>query len=57
MQLHLLLGISEGSVDILIALSGALAGSLPGIVVAHSNYVSLSITDVVLLLLLILIGI
>jgi len=47
----------QASVDVLIALSGALEGGLYGIAGAHSIYVPLSIIGVVLLLLLISIGI
>ncbi|WP_445505559.1 MFS transporter [Niallia sp. 03091] len=44
---------TQGSVDVLIALSGALGGGLSGIVVAHSSYAALSIAGAVLSLLLI----
>ncbi|MBT2649976.1 MFS transporter [Bacillus sp. ISL-34] len=44
---------TQGSVDVLIALSGALGGGLSGMVVAHSSYATLSITGAVLSLLLI----
>ncbi|MGP7819790.1 MFS transporter, partial [Niallia sp. 01092] len=44
---------AQGSVDVLIALSGALGGGLSGIVVAHSSYAALSIAGAVLSLLLI----
>jgi MFS family permease len=42
---------TQGSVDVLIALSGALGGGLSGIVVAHSSYAGLSIAGSVLSLL------
>lgn len=44
---------TQGSVDVWIALSGALGGGLSGIVVAHSSYATLSIAGAVLSLLLI----
>ncbi|MGE7906800.1 MFS transporter [Peribacillus sp. NPDC094092] len=44
---------TQGSVDVWIALSGALGGGLSGIVVAHSSYASLSIAGASLSLLLI----
>lgn len=44
---------TQGSVDVFIALSGALGGGLSGIVVAHSSYATLSIAGSVLSLLLI----
>lgn len=44
---------TQGSVDVWIALSGALGGGLSGMVVAHSSYAALSITGAVLSLLLI----
>lgn len=44
---------TQGSVDVLIALSGALGGGLSGVVVAHSSYATLSIAGAVLSLLLI----
>ena len=44
---------TQGSVDVWIALSGALGGGLSGIVVAHSSYAILSISGAVLSLLLI----
>ncbi|GAA3332840.1 hypothetical protein GCM10020331_094530 [Ectobacillus funiculus] len=44
---------TQGSVDVLIALSGALGGGLSGMVVAHSSYAVLSIIGAVLSLLLI----
>ncbi|AGK54415.1 putative permease [Bacillus sp. 1NLA3E] len=44
---------TQGSVDVLIALSGALGGGLSGMVVAHSSYATLSIAGAVLSLLLI----
>ncbi|MFJ7307610.1 MFS transporter [Peribacillus frigoritolerans] len=44
---------TQGSVDVLIALSGALGGGLSGMVVAHSSYATLSIADALLSLLLI----
>ncbi|WP_155645459.1 MFS transporter [Peribacillus simplex] len=44
---------TQGSVDVLIALSGALGGGLSGMVVAHSSYATLSIAGAVLALLLI----
>ncbi|MED3983509.1 MFS transporter [Peribacillus simplex] len=44
---------TQGSVDVLIALSGALGGGLSGMVVAHSSYAALSIAGAVLSLLLI----
>jgi MFS family permease len=44
---------TQGSVDVWIALSGALAGGLSGVVVAHSSYAVLSIAGAVLSLLLI----
>ncbi|WP_410777778.1 MFS transporter [Ectobacillus funiculus] len=44
---------TQGSVDVLIALSGALGGGLSGMVVAHSSYAALSIIGAVLSLLLI----
>jgi MFS family permease len=39
---------TQGSVDVLIALSGALGGGLSGMVVAHSSYATLSIAGAVL---------
>lgn len=44
---------TQGSVDVWIALSGALGGGLSGMVVAHSSYAALSIAGAVLSLLLI----
>lgn len=44
---------TQGSVDVWIALSGALGGGLSGLVVAHSSYAALSIAGAVLSLLLI----
>ncbi|MBG9449255.1 MFS transporter [Cytobacillus firmus] len=44
---------TQGSIDVWIALSGALGGGLSGIVVAHSSYAALSIAGAVLSLLLI----
>ncbi|MFJ7365771.1 MFS transporter [Peribacillus frigoritolerans] len=44
---------TQGSVDVLIALSGALGGGLSGMVVTHSSYATLSIAGAVLSLLLI----
>ncbi|MCZ0871378.1 MFS transporter [Peribacillus sp. AS_2] len=44
---------TQGSVDVWIALSGALGGGLSGMVVAHSSYATLSIAGTVLSLLLI----
>jgi len=44
---------TQGSVDVLIALSGALGGGLSGMVVAHSSYATLSIAGAVLSILLI----
>ncbi len=44
---------TQGSVDVLIALSGALGGGLSGMVVAHSSYSTLSIAGAVLSLCLI----
>ncbi|MEH7379032.1 MFS transporter [Bacillus sp. JJ1533] len=44
---------TQGSVDVGIALSGAIGGGLSGIVVAHSSYAALSIAGAVLSLLLI----
>ncbi|WP_046176249.1 MFS transporter [Domibacillus indicus] len=44
---------TQGSVDVWIALSGALGGGLSGMVVAHSSYAILSITGAALSLLLI----
>ncbi|MFJ7940498.1 MFS transporter [Peribacillus sp. NPDC096622] len=44
---------TQGSVDVWIALSGALGGGLSGIIVAHSSYATLSIAGAVLSLLLI----
>lgn len=44
---------TQGSVDVLIALSGALGGGLSGMVVAHSSYAVLSIAGALLSLLLI----
>ncbi len=44
---------TQGSVDVLIALSGALGGGLSGMVVVHSSYATLSIAGAVLALLLI----
>ncbi|WP_342605094.1 MFS transporter [Peribacillus sp. FSL E2-0159] len=44
---------TQGSVDVLIALSGALGGGLSGMVVAQSSYAALSIAGAVLSLLLI----
>ncbi|WP_434092196.1 MFS transporter [Peribacillus frigoritolerans] len=44
---------TQGSIDVLIALSGALGGGLSGMVVAHSSYATLSIAGAVLSLLLI----
>lgn len=44
---------TQGSIDVGIALSGALGGGLSGIVVAHSSYAALSIAGAVLSLLLI----
>ncbi|MGW8425039.1 MFS transporter [Peribacillus simplex] len=44
---------TQGSVDVWIALSGALGGGLSGIVVAHSSYATLSIAGAMLSLLLI----
>ncbi|MNC35768.1 Major Facilitator Superfamily protein [compost metagenome] len=43
----------QGSVDVLIALAGASAGAVSGIVVAHSSYAALSFTGSILSLLLI----
>jgi len=43
----------QGSVDVLLALSGATGGALSGMVVAHSNYMVLSLTGAFLALLLI----
>ncbi|WP_078412447.1 MFS transporter [Priestia abyssalis] len=44
---------TQGSVDVWIALSGALGGGLSGMVVAHSSYAALSIAGAMLSLLLI----
>ncbi len=44
---------TQGSVDVLVALSGALGGGLSGMIVAHSSYATLSIAGAVLSLLLI----
>jgi MFS family permease len=44
---------TQGSVDVWIALSGALGGGLSGMVVANSSYAALSIAGAVLSLLLI----
>ncbi|MGK9185307.1 MFS transporter [Priestia filamentosa] len=44
---------TQGSVDVLIALSGATGGALSGMVVAHSSYAVLSISGAILSLLLI----
>ncbi|MFJ7930644.1 MFS transporter [Peribacillus sp. NPDC096448] len=44
---------TQGSVDVWIALSGALGGGLSGIIVAHSSYATLTIAGAVLSLLLI----
>ncbi|WCN37484.1 MFS transporter [Aneurinibacillus uraniidurans] len=44
---------TQGSVDVLIALSGASGGALSGMVVAHSSYTTLSLAGAVLSLLLI----
>ncbi|MCI2256177.1 MFS transporter [Domibacillus sp. PGB-M46] len=44
---------TQGSVDVWIALSGALGGGLSGMIVAHSSYAALSIAGSVLSLLLI----
>ncbi|WP_318508815.1 MFS transporter [Bacillus sp. T3] len=44
---------TQGSVDVLIALSGALGGGISGVVVAHSSYDTLSIAGALLSLLLI----
>lgn len=44
---------TQGSVDVLLALSGASGGALSGIVVAHSSYAALSISGAILSLLLI----
>ncbi|MFP3122418.1 MFS transporter [Ectobacillus funiculus] len=44
---------TQGSVDILLALSGASGGALSGIVVAHSSYAVLSLSGAILSLLLI----
>ncbi|MCR2822123.1 MFS transporter [Lederbergia panacisoli] len=44
---------TQGSIDVWVALSGALGGGLSGIVVAHSSYAALSIVGGVLALLLI----
>ncbi len=44
---------TQGSVDVWIALSGALGGGLSGMVVAHSSYAALSIAGALLSLLLI----
>ncbi|MDO7487076.1 MFS transporter [Peribacillus frigoritolerans] len=44
---------TQGSVDVWIALSGALGGGLSGIIVGHSSYATLSIAGAVLSLLLI----
>jgi MFS family permease len=44
---------TQGSVDVLIALSGALGGGLSGMVVAHSSYATLSTAGALLSLLLI----
>ncbi|TQR21721.1 MFS transporter [Psychrobacillus vulpis] len=44
---------TQGTVDVLIALSGASGGALSGMVVAHSSYTTLSLTGGILSLLLI----
>lgn len=44
---------TQGSVDVLLALSGASGGALSGMVVAHSSYAALSLTGAILSLLLI----
>ncbi|WP_129729255.1 MULTISPECIES: MFS transporter [Bacillaceae] len=44
---------TQGSVDVLLALSGASGGALSGIVVAHSSYAVLSLSGAILSLLLI----
>ncbi|WP_407639610.1 MFS transporter [Anaerobacillus alkalidiazotrophicus] len=44
---------TQGSVDVLVALSGALGGGLSGMIVAYSSYATLSIAGAVLSLLLI----
>jgi MFS family permease len=44
---------TQGSVDVLIALSGALGGGLSGLVVAYSSYASLSMAGAVLSLMII----
>lgn len=44
---------TQGSVDVLLALSGASGGALSGMVVAHSSYAALSLSGAVLSLLLI----
>ncbi|WP_338789555.1 MFS transporter [Metabacillus sp. FJAT-53654] len=44
---------TQGSVDVLLALSGASGGVLSGIVVAHSSYAALSLSGAILSLLLI----
>jgi MFS family permease len=44
---------TQGSVDVLLALSGASGGALSGIVVAHSSYAALSLSGAILSLLLI----
>ena len=44
---------TQGSVDVCIALSGALGGGISGMVVAHSSYATLSIAGAVLSILLI----
>ncbi|MBO1511464.1 MFS transporter [Metabacillus bambusae] len=44
---------TQGSVDVLLALSGASGGALSGMVVAHSSYAALSLSGAILSLLLI----
>lgn len=44
---------TQGSVDVLLALSGASGGALSGMVIAHSSYASLSLSGAILSLLLI----
>ncbi|MED3727654.1 MFS transporter [Priestia filamentosa] len=44
---------TQGSVDVLVALSGALGGGVSGMVVAHSSYAALSIIGAILSLVLI----
>lgn len=47
----------QGTVDVMIALAGALGGALSGLIVAHSSFATLSLAGAILALLLIPIGI